>query len=298
MASRSYSRETSIETFGAKLLVSGDLDPLYIALCAAKLETEQLRRWLFAYWCCYHAGASSWLSEKTGEEYWNWLFIMADNQIPTPPPLDTLGQRWPRGHERRHFRGATATRAVRSYQSRFPDVESLVKYFEIGDRTSPPTFENFSEVRQRVMSLPQFGPWIAFKVADMLERVRGLNIRFIDGDVLMFDQPYSSALIVYRESLISSGSVRNLAPDDDAVRTATMILTAHFSQHLAPPSRNRAVNIQEVETILCKWKSHLSGSYPLYLDSHELREGLAHWAPTCDTARRLFEAAPLAPDVH
>lgn len=295
MASRTYPLETSIETFGAKLLASGDLDPLYIALRGAQLETDQLRRWLFAYWCCYHAGASSWLSEQTGDNYWSWLYVMADNQIPAPPPLDNSNERWPRGHERRHFRGNKARDAVNAYRTRFGSVENLVEYLEIGGRVYAPEWESFSEIRTRVMSLPQFGPWIAFKVADMLERVRGLNIRFIDADVLMFDQPYASALEVFRSSL-SSGQQHQ--SDDQAVRTAALILCAHFSQHLAPPDRRRAVNIQEVETILCKWKSHLSGSYPLYLDSHELRAGLAKWSATCKTAERLFNAAPLAPDVH
>ncbi|GAG17632.1 unnamed protein product, partial [marine sediment metagenome] len=36
--------------------------------------------------------------------------------------------------------------------------------------------------------------------------------------------------------------------------------------------------LQEVETVLCKWKSHMNGCYPMGKDTREITEGLAPWA--------------------
>jgi Amino acid:DNA transferase len=273
--SRDYTPLSTIQEFGSHLLLTGDLDPLYIALYNLHLDRFKLRRWLFAYWCCYHAGASSYLSEKTGTTYWTELHRMAANLESCP-----IGGRWPRGHERRHFRGKKAVEAVEAYQSRFPQPEELVIWIEkVGPR--------FSDIRKRILELPQFGPWIAFKVADMLERVAEVSVDFNRSDVLMFEQPYKSALEIADHYELERTS------DDEAVRRVCDILLAHFgSRNHAPPRNDRPVNIQEVETILCKWKSHRNGSYPLGNDSKEISHGLRQWSEVSMTAAQLWLKTP------
>lgn len=270
-------RVPTIELFGEQLLATGDLDPLYISLTFANLELNQLRRWLLAYWCCYHAGASSWISEFTGEEYWLAMSKMAANVI------SPVGERWPRGHERRHFRGAKATEAVTEIRRQHPEPEKLVMWLE----TAGPTFRN---VRARVTTLPQFGPWIAFKVADMLERVMKVSISFEGADVFMFDSPREAALVT--ASLWSSNQGSIGSGEDAVIRSVSDTLISYFSRHMAPPWLDRPVNIQEVETILCKWKSHNNGHYPVGNDIAEIRDGLAEWAETSETAGRLLRVTP------
>lgn len=274
-------RIATIEEFGQQLLETGDLDPLYIALVGANLEKNQLRRWLFAYWCCYNAGASSWISEcETPEEYWKSMAWMARNDVPSP-----LGERWPRGHERRHFRGQKAINAVEHYTIAFPQPEMISLEFERPIRINGSTGLPFQTIRDRVVKLPQFGPWIAFKVADMLERVMNVPIDFKDSDILMFDSPFESALEVWNNRL----AMGDETSPSMAVRKTTNWLVNYFSRHYAaPPRRDRPVGIQEVETILCKWKSHNNGSYPMGLDTHELHEGLEKWKIVSKTAHRLL----------
>ena len=50
MGRRDYKR-LSIENFGSHLLLTGDLDPVYIALHRCGLDFEVLSKWLVAYWC-------------------------------------------------------------------------------------------------------------------------------------------------------------------------------------------------------------------------------------------------------
>lgn len=288
MATRTYERMASIEDFGADLLRTGDLDPLYIALHFSGLPEAQMKRWLLAYWCCYHAGASSFLSESEGMGYWSNLRWMAQNPDNDPSPT---GGRWPRGHERRHFRGDKAVRAVEDMRENFETPEQLVD----GIIKAGPSFKN---LRAKTMELPLFGPWIAFKVGDMLERVLRVQVDFTDADVLMFEQPYTSALAVWNANPHGASEIARstVTTDDERVRRVVKQLLIHFGEDPAPPfvddASARAVNIQEVETILCKWKSHLSGSYPRGNDIHELRHGLAPWAEFNETAAKILEAAP------
>lgn len=284
------SRSTPVSTvfeFGDVLLRTEDLDPLYTALVGADLPNEKLGKWLFAYWCCYHAGAASYLSEIPSDHYWAEFYVMADNITPTP-----LGGRWPRGHERRHFRGDKARAAATYYSAMNPRtiLEDLTRDLD------PLTF---LRLRERVVDLPQFGPWIAFKVADMLERVANVPVQFWkDTDaVIMYKQPYQSALQVHAEFYPSVAIVDEKA----AVRHVATELLRHFADRVAPPKnvklsqRARFVGIQEVETILCKWKSHKGGHYPLGLDTRELRHALHQWSRVSPTAQLLLTYAPDEP---
>lgn len=277
----SYPLEPTIESFGAKLLASGDLDPLYIALHGADLPDEQLKRWMFAYWCCYHAGASCFISERSGDKFWNAMHWMTVNTVSPPAPLPP---RWPRGHERRHFRGEKAIAAIDLLSRAHPQVEHLVYWIA----SAAPSFR---AVRERVMTMPQFGPWIAFKIADMLERLQGVSIDFDNADVLMFKSPYDAALLVAQQWSENQGTIPPADYDRFVQMTANDLIDT-FERFFAPPRYDRLVNIQEVETILCKWKSHLSGHYPLGLDTREIRAGLLEWSTVSETAARILQSLP------
>src|SRR6188768_3254002 len=103
---------TDVYTFGRQLIETQDLDPLYVALYQGKVDglltEDQLKRWVFAYWCFYHAGFASYASERSGPAYWGVMERAAVN-ITKPP----VGERWPRAAERRHFRGQKAIDSVR-----------------------------------------------------------------------------------------------------------------------------------------------------------------------------------------
>ena len=102
---------TSIRVFGQRLIETGDLDPVYIALHGANLQEPQLCRWLTAYLMFYHVGAASWLSERTGDDFWKWVRIAAENNSSALVPAPGI-MRWPRSSERRHFRGDKCVAAV------------------------------------------------------------------------------------------------------------------------------------------------------------------------------------------
>lgn len=275
----------SVTAFGDALLETRDLDPAYVGLVASDLPEPQLCRWLLAYWCFYHCGAASWLSEQEGDDYWNWMGVAARNENRTIPE-EVHGRcgrivRWPRAAERRHFRGQKCVDAVEWLRHNCPgdpvngwSPENWVRLLS----TSPLTDKSLMSV---VQDWPMFGPWIAFKVADMMERCYGAKVSFAPDLCLMYDEP-RRALAILEEHHMLQDSRASKADWYNA-------LSRYFSARRAPPALDRPCGPQEVETILCKWKSHVNGHYHIGKDIHDHREALLYWGPT---AMKMRHAMP------
>lgn len=286
-----------IENFGRQLIVTGDLDPVYVALQALQGDRAQLARWLVAYWCFYHTGSACYLSELEGEEFWGNMWDAARNTTQAP-----TGDRWPRAAERRHFRGKAAMDAVSALQERWSEPEDIVHWLAGGDDGPGLDGEPFKLVYERALTLRNFGPWISFKIADMLDRCFGQRVLFDGAAIFMFKDPAAAVDLLWesrggmvKAPVITLNSVKVKPLLAEKRRDKVVAHLQHeFRDLMAPPLRDRPVNIQEIETVLCKWKSHVHGRYPVGKDTHEVSEGLDVWA-ACGvlTARRMYQA--LAP---
>ncbi|KKK79832.1 hypothetical protein LCGC14_2829540, partial [marine sediment metagenome] len=216
--------------------------------------------------------------------------VAATNEQPPP-----LGGRWPRASERRHFRGYQATQAITELWDEYGESpESMVVY--ISQMTDQPLL--YKTVAHRVRTHRGFGDWIAFKVADMLDRVLKVPVSFSDAEVFMFESPRKSAIMQYqfRHDIITEDVEFLGVSVEEAIREIVEYLTDHFSHVLAPPLMDRPVGLQEIETILCKWKSHSRGHYPLNNDILEIRYALEQWASVTKVAKHLLAFVPNAGD--
>lgn len=245
-----------IEEFGEALLETNDLDPIYNILHGAALTPDLLHRWIVAYTCFYHAGVASQLAEARG---WG-------------PYTEALSSA-PRGTERRHFRGAFAIKAVAALRDTYEVPEAFYEYV-----ARPPV--DIATVIARVQEHFGFGPWISFKWADLLDRCCGVPLVFDEAHVFMFNDPAKAVDMLWEE---------RVAPIErskiDAIGRRQRVvagLLKHFEGRLAPPSGDRPLGLAETETILCKWKSHMHGHYPIGKDTHEIREGLHGWGPLAE----------------
>lgn len=249
--------------FGRQLVETGDLDPLYIALWGAQLPRPQLCRFLVCYFCYYHAGLSCWVSEQKG---WDVFDTIARG-----------GTAYPRGSERRHFRGQFAITAIEKLHNTFSTAEKMIDWIgEAGPRAD--------KIMARVKSLYGFGEWISGKVPDICERLDLFPVEFVDRDVdLMFSSPKKSALKIAEQC----------APSSDPLLSAHQYVISKLGHLKAPPKYDRGLNVQESETIFCKFGSSLTGHYPMYKDSIEIRHGLLKYA-RCKTSQRLLKYLPRA----
>ena len=271
-----YVPELDIRKFGRRLIETQDLDPVYVALARAGMDPVQLRRWLLAYWCFYDCGTATYISRFEGLDFFEAMEVAALNV-----ELSPIGERWRRGSERRHFRGRQALVAVAKLREGYGSSPESVADSFVGTTCE--------RVMRQVQSVHGFGKWIAFKVADMLERVLGHEVSFDEASVLMWESPQQAAtMMALQENVTVAGH---------PAQWAIAELTREFSDLSAPPTwvRPRPVGLQEVETVLCKWKSHVRGHYPHGCDIREIRHHLAPWARVDPAARNLLEAMPCEP---
>jgi hypothetical protein len=234
--------------FGESLVTTGDLDPLYIALRDAQMPRETLCRWLLVYWCYYHVGLSCWAVSQ--DDFWATLLKIAKG-----------GTKYPRSSERRHFRGDFAVRAVTKLAEQFDTAEDAIDWIlEPGPGAKA--------IAKQVKRLYGFGEWISWKVPDMLERLEIGTVRFRETDLTwMFDSSLKGAKLVYKEYNLKGSHLY----------AAHRYLLKHLGSLDAPPDSRRKLNVQETETIFCKWKSHLNGHYPVGNDTEEIIKGLKRY---------------------
>jgi Alpha-glutamyl/putrescinyl thymine pyrophosphorylase clade 2 len=256
---------TNIHAFGDALIRSRDLDPAYCALFGAQLSEPQLSRLLLGYLAFYHLGFAAWLSEHEGDAYWATTLVAAKNETPSP-----LGGRWPRGSERRHFRGAKCVHAVGWLQNKYQTPEAPIRSL-FNARME-------KHVIERVGKWPMFGPWAGFKAADLLERCVGHPLQFDPNIGLVYAEPRASLEMLAAELGQSPRAIYNN-------------LLAYFSAHKAPPRDDRPCGAAEVESILCKFKSMRNGHYWVGKDTEEIRRALQGWGTTAaNLLRHLPEA--------
>jgi hypothetical protein len=273
-----------ILTFGDALLRTGDLDPVYTAIHRAGLDARTKGRLALSYWCFYHLGLAARLAEqKSDRKFWE-LFeaavINKDNPDGSKP--------YPRGAERRHFRGDNAMKAYTHLRGRYRTPEAAIAGM-LGGWPGEGYHLPFGAVSKAVQSHVGFGPWIAFKIADMNERVLGNPVDFSDCHLGLYRDPRQGAAVALLEwspqnqaREYESRFGLNAKPweynvtDGELKDTVTHYVKV-FRKHKAPPTGDRRVNVQEVETIFCKYKSHLGGHYRIGKDTDEVGHGLIGW---------------------
>jgi len=249
----------SVYDFGQALLDANDLDPVYALVVHTPMDLAQLERWLLAYWGFYHIGTACWIAERQ-EGYWDRFFAAAGSKD------------YPRSSERRHFRGDNALKSVTYLRG--VGLESLFGYFDQSSFRPYPL--QASQVMGYVQSWVGFGPWIAFKVADMLERIGYCDITFSLDDV-MYDSPAKAAMTLWEMEGQPHAGFNNQG-SWAVQRILSNLLLPDGTLPYAPPRGFRPVGFQEAETILCKWKSYLGGHYEVGEDVLHCRAALARFA--------------------
>jgi hypothetical protein len=126
---------------------------------------------------------------------------------------------------------------------------------------------DFQSISAAAQSFRGFGPWIAWKIADMTERVLQRSVDFSNAEIGVYRDPVKGA------ALIRFGDQHHPITRDELHETFA-VLQSDFDNYVAPPYADRKVNIQELETIACKYKSHVNGHYPPGNDTLEIMHGL------------------------
>lgn len=272
----------SIQDFGRRLFQSADLDPVYCALNGAAFGTGQRNRWLIAYWLFYNCAFASYASEREGGEFWKLLLVAAENKQATP-----TGGLWPRGAERRHFRGAAAIRGVTRLVDRYGNNPGGMIDCIVGGPL------DVRSIMDRVKQHDMFGDWIAFKVADMVDAVLGIEVDQTDVSVFLYDAPRSSILKQIEAGVIKG--IRKFKGDGDLVRAMWWLRDELHDCRVPHKPNSTGPDWFSLETVWCKHGSHMTGHYPLYKDIREINHALHLWEQHSAAVRMFKEHMPLEP---
>jgi hypothetical protein len=211
-------------------------------------------------------GTAAWIVDAPKElgevGYWSRMIAAAGSKD------------YPRCPERRHFRGQNALKSVTWLKGQ--GIAGLFDPLLASPSGGWSAYDGMFLVRQWV----GFGPWIAFKVADMLERLGIVPVTFSPAEAL-YDSPREAAEILWdTEGKPVTGDVGEWA--------VNRILT-ELKGIKAPPRYEREISPAEAETILCKHKSYLNGRYHVGEDIEACRKSLFRF-PKGKTAQRLIRA--------
>lgn len=244
----------NVYEFGQRLLDAGDLDPVYTVVWGASLPLPELERWLLAYWCFYDVGTATWICDvKTEADYWRRMWDA------------TCSPAYPRGRERRHFRAANADKSMTFLSEQQMDgVFEGLRPHALAGHTMRAGY-----VMETVQEWAGFGPWIAFKAADMLDRCGYCPVEFDVASAFFYDSPKKAAKLLWdMEGQPSAGF------GDAACEWAVNRICSELSSDRAPPMNDRPLNCQEAETILCKWGASLTGHYHIGEDVAAVKKGI------------------------
>lgn len=278
MSSRNYPR-LSLEEFGRKLVETGDLDPVYLALNGSGLSWDQKQRWLVAYIAFYHCGFASWASERVNLDFWEVLLEAARNESSSP-----VGGRWPRGRERRHFRGEQAILAVKEWQFRYGRLPERMFHYIAGNGGL------VSEVIWRAKTHRSIGSWAAFKCSDLVDACLGVELDQREVELFLYDTPRES-LLRYWESW-QGYAPEGKEMEESAILCVLLRLSGEWRDLRIPHKPGKRLDNFALETCACKHLSHLNGHYPLGNDIHEITESLETWAAVSESAYNFLEAMP------
>lgn len=251
-----------VYAFGRELVRTRDLDPVYVCVYEAALEPEVLKKWLVAYWCFYHMGTASWIS--TRRDYWGAMELAAGTKA------------YPRGRERRHYRGENARKSVAFLKEQ--DLDGL--WDELGRYRYERGRIRLGDLVDYFREWVGFGPWIAFKAADMVERLGILEVDFSDASAYLYDSPAKGAAVVW-------GEENDGEPPPDVSKWAVARVVDELGDLKAPPGDDRPFGPPEAETVLCKYAAARSGHYRIGEDVEACRTALLRF-PSCSLSQRLL----------
>jgi len=237
--------------FSHKMLETKDIDPVYPVLQELNkgLMMDEQEFWLsFLY--------VAWYNLPVG--------LTAYTKCPEPDLriLPKIDWSWPTGIERRANRGGKVVFHIESYLKTVAEYGDQYVFYtkdlDFSKQADPE--QNWRIINTRLQTLHLNGRWAAYKHCEILRRVHGLPILAPDMGNAFSSGPRQGLALFYGEVEGNSPAAIELL-DEQALD-----LQARMAKW------GVEVDIEELETLMCNWKSLVNGKYYIGHDIDELLE--------------------------
>jgi len=238
---------TNLRQFSEVLIQTGEIDPSYYMLYAARFDPafgeEWVKRFCVAYLLFYHTGTAAKAADWEGADFWRCL-------------KDAWENTRSRGPERRHFRGDKSWETLQFCSHYHPDKpEYMFDY--------PRSASNYKRFHGAAAKYPQFGNYFIWKWNDFSTCVFDDVRTLADCESYLPDVPKKALQRVW---------------PDQHWQNSFEYLTDLISDIPEPFSmkRRRMCGPQEAETIACSLKGYVLQHPQTYIgyDIHEKRAQL------------------------
>ncbi len=268
--------------FGRHLVASKDIDPLYPVLryLQKDLEYEQAVWHTFLYVAWYNLSSAQSMFDR----------------YPDPNPrilkrIQTAQRQLPTGTERRASRGGKVALHLASYMDTLKNYQNHIDYYRKGitpwplipkSETEKHLHDNWQHMNSRLQELYLNGRWAAYKHLEVLRRVNHMPFTAPDMGHQFSSGPREGLAMLYGE-----------VPGQDA-STIALLDSQGVDLQRRLAERGLKMDIEEVETLLCNWKSTVKGKYYVGHDIDEFQEQIdkakAEGFLRNEQARALYEA--------
>lgn len=263
-------RFPALYKFAKNLIASEDIDPLYPVLkhLQKDLDPEQKLWHSFLYVAWYNLPSAT--------------AAFTEYSLPNKQLLKHIDPKWPTGIERRNNRGGKVVGHIDSYLKIIEVTKSQKKWYWEGLSRDKEPEDNWRILNERIQTLHGNGRWAAYKFCEVLRKVNNLPIQAPDMGHQFSSGPREGLAMLFGEIPGQTSEVIDqLNAQGDVLIEKLQKLGLDVGQ-------------EEVETVLCNFKSLMKGKYYTGHDIDELQEqivsSLEKKIITIGQAEMIFEA--------
>lgn len=218
--------------FGDRMMRLSDHDFSHVVMANAPWTQEETERVFLAYRWFMHVGTACWLASVADiEQFWQRL----------ESEYDTL----PRKIDRHQTRGARGWQTINYARQISSEPSEILDVWY-------PTGSSFAYCYHELIKVPDWGPsnvWHGYDMAERVLRWRNLpGVTLKESEDYMYDYPWEVLREYTDEEYPKSVDVARRMLDE-------------FAYLPAPPFGDRSINMQELETILCRFRKYRKNRY-------------------------------------
>ena len=262
-----FELQDGFRDFSFKHIAFGDVDPIYTMVRNSGLSHEDKKRFIFSHLMVYDLKSSIALAnEPDDDKYYDKLL-----QLFTEAKV---------GKDRKDVASRETNIKSRVFGTQLPKLrnQSPEDWVQCAiDETVK--HKSWSASLSASKKIPTFGEYFSFKLADMIETVFDIPEYSVQWGPDFLKSVPRGSLTGYE--MVRTGSNHKFRTKEE-IRKCSLMATFYINQveffkdYVCPQNPNRAIGVQEIETLLCDYRKLRKGTLQHGDKVLKLKHGIDH----------------------